>query len=205
MVNDMRKPIDISRESLGIPDEGKKDKPEKIVQGEVVAKKKPKIQKVAETFFGGDLKDVIKSTVNDVVIPSAKNMIFDTFTQGLSRIMWSDGRQPAGRPNTQHVNYAATSRRNVGRGSFYSSSRPASRGVDDVILSSRDDANMVVSELQRRISNYGMVSISDLYSLVGITGDYTDEAYGWRNLNGVTVQNVGVNQFRINLPRPEEL
>ena len=32
------------------------------------------------------------------------------------------------------------------------------------------------------IDMYGRVSVADLYDLVGITGNYTDNNYGWTNL-----------------------
>jgi hypothetical protein len=37
------------------------------------------------------------------------------------------------------------------------------------------------------INVYGMVSVADLYDLVGITGAYTDNKYGWTNIRGVKV------------------
>ena len=32
------------------------------------------------------------------------------------------------------------------------------------------------------IKEYGQVAVADLYDLVGITGSYTDNKYGWTNL-----------------------
>ena len=32
------------------------------------------------------------------------------------------------------------------------------------------------------LETYGIVSVADLYELVGIIGNYTDNKYGWTNL-----------------------
>ena len=52
--------FDVSREALGIEqDTGEANTVAKVVKGEVVQTKKNKVQKVAETFFGGDLRSII--------------------------------------------------------------------------------------------------------------------------------------------------
>ena len=33
------------------------------------------------------------------------------------------------------------------------------------------------------IDTYGIVSVADLFDLVGITGNYTDNKYGWKNIS----------------------
>ena len=74
--------FDVSREALGIEqDTGEANTVAKVVEGEVVQTKKNKVQKVAETFFGGDLRDVASYVVKDVIIPAAKDMLYDTVSQ----------------------------------------------------------------------------------------------------------------------------
>ena len=55
---------------------------------------------------------------------------------------------------------------------------------DDIILESRVDAEDVISRMKEIIETYGFVRVTDLYDLVGITGDYTDNKYGWTNIRG---------------------
>ena len=35
------------------------------------------------------------------------------------------------------------------------------------------------------METYGLVRVADLYDLVGITGSYTDNKYGWTNIRNV--------------------
>ena len=50
------------------------------------------------------------------------------------------------------------------------------------------------------IEHYGIVSVADLYDLVGITGSYTDNKYGWTDIR--TAQVVRVRDgYKIKLPR----
>ena len=54
----------------------------------------------------------------------------------------------------------------------------------DIILESRVEAEDVISRMKEIIETYGFVRVTDLYDLVGITGDYTDNKYGWTNIRG---------------------
>ena len=53
---------------------------------------------------------------------------------------------------------------------------------DDIILETRGEAEEVLERMEELIETYGIVSVADLYDLVGITGNYTDNKYGWTNI-----------------------
>ena len=44
--------------------------------------------------------------------------------------------------------------------------------------------------MEELISMYGLVSVADLYELVGITGSYTDNKYGWYDIRSASVVRV---------------
>lgn len=51
------------------------------------------------------------------------------------------------------------------------------------------------------IDMYGVVSVADLYDLVGITGNYTDNKYGWTNIrNAEPVRAMG-GGYMLKLPK----
>lgn len=201
-----RQHFDVSREALGLPSDGKeenKKKVEKVVQGTATKHEKSAVQKTAETFFGGDLKEVFRSTFTDVLIPAAKNMFFDTFTQGLSRLLWNGGKEPVSSHRgsmSYRVDYSGRSRNT-------SSMRVTSRNTysfDNVTLPTRDDAERVIQGLYDILDQYKAVTVADFYGLTGITSAYTDERWGWLDLRGINIQRVREG-FRINLPSPVEL
>ena len=84
--------------------------------------------------------------------------------------------------------------------------RPArSRGrygydYDDIILDTRKEAEEVLDRMDDLIDNYGVVSVADLYDLVGISGNYTDNKYGWTNLRNADVQRVR-DGYLLKLPK----
>lgn len=206
MVDKERQPFDVSREALGLPSDDKPDKKiEKVVTGEVVRKRKNRAQKVAETFFGGDLREVATFTITDVFVPAAKNLIYETLTKGFERLLWNNDQHQTSRGGIQHFNY---SRQSTSR--MQSASRPWSRSqretfdISDITLPNRQDAENVLTRMYDMLDAYHMVTVGEFYGLVGITPEYTDEKWGWKTLRGANVQSVR-DGYRINLPRPEEL
>ena len=75
---------------------------------------------------------------------------------------------------------------------------------DDIILETRWEAEEVLSHMIDLIENYGVASVADLYELVGITGSFTDNKYGWTNLSSATVSRVR-DGYLINLPNAQPI
>lgn len=79
---------------------------------------------------------------------------------------------------------------------------------DEILLETRAEAEEVLAKLGDMINRYDSVSLSDLYQLVGLTPTYTDEKWGWTNLEEASysrVRNGGQPVYLLNLPRPEPL
>ena len=71
---------------------------------------------------------------------------------------------------------------------------------DDIILSNRGEAEDVLSRMDELIEAYGLVRVADLYDLVGITGNYTDNKYGWTNIRNAEIIRVR-DGYMIKMPR----
>ena len=84
----------------------------------------------------------------------------------------------------------------------YGSSRNNSSiySYDDIVLESRGEADAVLSRMDEIMEEYDIVRVADLYDLVGITGDYTDNKYGWTNIRDAKVVRVR-DGYKIQLPR----
>lgn len=184
----------------------KKQVPEKkvvkVTSGKVVKQKKTLGKKIAETFLGDDIESVSTYIIHDVIIPAAKNMISDTVSNGIEMLLFG---QPKG----------SRTRRDRGKSyvsySNYYNDRPAARQMshqnrarhnfDDIILESRGEAEEVLSHLVDLTEDYGMASVADLYDLVGVTSNFTDNKYGWDNLASGRVVPVR-GGYLLELPRP---
>ena len=68
------------------------------------------------------------------------------------------------------------------------------------MLESRGEADAVLSRMDEIMEEYDIVRVADLYDLVGITGDYTDNKYGWTNIRDAKVVRVR-DGYKIQLPR----
>jgi hypothetical protein len=62
-------------------------------------------------------------------------------------------------------------------------------------------ANEVINCLVDLIQDYGQATVSDLYDLVGITGNFTDNKYGWTDLRSATATRIHEG-YMLNLPKP---
>ena len=75
---------------------------------------------------------------------------------------------------------------------------------NEIILGTRVEAEEVIDRLFDLLSKYDNASVADLYELVGITANFTDEKWGWTDLRGASVAKVR-NGYLLDLPRPEPL
>ena len=71
---------------------------------------------------------------------------------------------------------------------------------DDVIFDNRGEAEDVLRMMDELIETYGNASIADFYDLVGITGNYTDNKYGWTNISTAKVVRVSNGGYMIKFP-----
>jgi hypothetical protein len=76
----------------------------------------------------------------------------------------------------------------------------ARHNFDDILISSRGEAEEVLSHLVDLTIDYGQASVADLYDLVGITGEFTDNKWGWTDLRSASVSRVR-DGYLLNLPR----
>lgn len=178
-----------------------REKKEKIISGTAKVKKKGKTSKFAEAFIAEDASSVKSYIVSDVLIPAAKKLISDIVKDGIEMILYGGtnrGKRPSGyRPDYVPYNRYSDGKyddrpRNDGRRSGYS--------YNDVYLETRGEAEEVLDQMGNIIEEYGMVSVMDLYDLVGYTGQYTDNKYGWTNIRNAEPMRTR-DGYMLKLPR----
>lgn len=175
---------------------------EKVVTGKVVTKKKSGFSKFAGEFISEDAKNIKSYVIGDVLIPAFKKAISDIITDGIDIILYGgNGRSRSGRFNADRVSYR----------SYYDDRRPSDRlttsryssnsySYDDIILDSRGEAEEVLARMDELMDTYGLVRVADLKDLVGITGSYTDNKYGWTNIRNAEIVHVR-DGWMIKMPR----
>lgn len=186
-------------------DKKEKPKPQKIVKNGVVQKKKTLGKKLAESFLGDDTKSVGQYMIYDVLIPAAKSTISDMVSGGMERLLFGEVRSDKSHrgKNKSYVSYASYYNNRDRETS--SSQRSRNRyAFDDIILKSRGEAEEVISMLVDYIEDYGQATVGDLYDLVGVTSQFTDQKYGWENLSDAGVSRVR-DGYLLDLPKPKLL
>ena len=174
-------------------------KVEKVVKGKVTTKPN-ELRKFADIFITEDIQNVKSYIFMDVLVPAIKKAISDIVTDGISMILYGGtSRGKKGSSNASYVSYNSISDRRDER------REPSTQRVgpryDDITLESRAEAEEVLARMDELISLYGHASVADLYDLIGVTSNYTDNNYGWTNLAKAGTERTYGGGYRLKLPR----
>lgn len=166
-------------------------------------------------FIGDDMQTVGQFVTFEVLLPAVKDTIVEVATQGIERLFYGEVRSSNKRgPRYNSSNY--TNYTNYSRYQTQSDRRPqrerlnqrarATHDTDQIILKTRVEAQEVIDRLFDLIAKYDSATVADLYDLVGVPGDYTDDKYGWTDLRGAGATRLSRgNGYLLDLPRPELL
>lgn len=196
-LEDLKPNSHVYKESIQKEEKQDKKKLETVVKkGGVVSTKKSLGDKFQDIFLSEDVKDIKGYIIFDTIIPGIKNLILDVIEMAFFGSSGSR-RSTGSRREKEHTNYSSYYK------SEYKSSRRDRRDREErryeadekvdyrrIILKYRDDAERVVDQMRERIRTYETVSIADLFELVGITGKYTDNNWGWVDENDIGIKRV---------------
>lgn len=183
-------------------------KVEKVVVGKVTRRKKPLGKRFSETFVGGDAQTVWTYVLNDVMVPAAKDMVADAVSQGIEKMLFGESRgrsrgaTVAGAAYTSYNRISTQAKAAAGPRRDISHKARANHDFDEIILDTRAEAQEVLDQLFTLISDYDVATVADLYEMVGQTGTFTDEKWGWVDMRGAGVSRIK-GGYLLNLPRPE--
>ena len=185
---------------------------EKVVTGEVSKKPKSAGRRARDVIFGEEFKAAAHYVMNEVLIPAVRNLIVDTTTKGIERVIYGDSaprRSSIGSTGSRY-SYNSPVNRNIQRRgnlpdqpSRFSTNRRR-HNIDDILLTSREEAEKVVERLIDVIDTYDCASIADLYELVGFPSSYTDNQWGWFYMHPVNIRQVREG-YLIDLPPVEPI
>lgn len=172
---------------------------EKVVKGKVKTKKN-EMRKLTDIFISEDVANVKNYIMFDVLIPTFKKTIYDIVVNSLDISLFGGRGSGSKRSTADRVSYKdynGVSRRDD---HSYSSRTTSGYSYDDIILETRGEAEAVLSRMDEIMEEYDIVRVADLYDLVGVTGEYTDNKYGWTNIRNAKVERVR-DGYRIVMPR----
>lgn len=164
-------------------------KVEKVVSGNVKAKKKNDFQKFFGEVISENFNKAKEYVVQDIIIPSIKNAI----TKTVDVIIWGDDRnrnRPINGSKIPYSKYYDQPYRRDGDRGYSRPETPRGFSYDEIVLEDRGDAEQVLSQMDDLITEYQFATVADLYDLVGMSCDYTYNKYGWTNLRNAEVRRV---------------
>ena len=174
---------------------------EKVVTGAVKTKKKSELNKLANIFISEDAKDVKSYIIMDVLVPAIKNTIYDMVTNSLSMIFFKGSGRNKKTSGISNISYRSYyDQRDTGRYQSEPARTRTGYNYDDIILESRMEAEEVITRMDELIETYGVVSVADLYDLIGKTSEYTDNKYGWTNIRNAEAIRVR-DGYMLKLPK----
>jgi hypothetical protein len=183
----------------------------RITSGEVHRKKRSVRKQFQEAFIVGDIRTAVEYMLFDVALPTMRDAVVDSIQSGVEKLFMGDGRRrgasapPSGQAG--YVNYGTFS---ASRGLLSTPQRTMSRlgrarhSFDEVVLETRAEAEEVLDQMYEVIERYDEIKVADLYELLGLASDHTDQKWGWRDLRGASVRRVR-NGFLLDLPGPDPL
>lgn len=202
--------------------EQKKAKPdgktvEAVVTAPVIVKKKGIFRRAKETLIEVDFKSTMTHVIVNVLIPAAKDMVFDAFVDGAKHSIYGGrasrgvGRRYVSDDRESHVIYNRgidKGSRSMGVSRYAPSPQNGPRsqryGIDNFIIVDKQEAELVLESMADAIETYEVVSVADLNQMIGIPVRPIDHKWGWTSIVGVEIHQTR-DGYLVDLPEPESI
>lgn len=157
----------------------------------------------ARNLFVDDKATIGEYITKDVVLPSIRKLIFDMGAGALEMALY--GSVTSGRRGSNGGS-------KISYNQYYQNSSnkrqepQVSNGASwrDICFGSRPDAEEILFDMYGILEDYHRVTVGNLNEMLGISGPYTDENWGWTDLTGASVK-MSRDGYFLDLPRPKPL
>ena len=181
-----------------------KKKVEKVVKGKVRRKSNP-TRKLSDLFISEEAGNVKEYVIGEIVVPTIKRTIYEVVKCTIETIFGIGGSDRNDKPRGSYVSYdkysRSSSRREEERRYSGGTRTRSGYSFDDIILPNKATADDVLDRMDEIIEEYGMVSVADMYDLVGESSNYTDNKYGWTNLGSAGSVRLSNGEYILKLPK----
>lgn len=180
--------------------------------------KKSTFTKLKDRFLGDSPDSVKNYVIDEVLIPSIKNLISSVVTSSINSLLYGQGNGPTGyygQRQSSVRNYNSAPWEPIGRPQRIDYNKPASSyrsavqsrqiNVDDVIFDTEQAAQNAIIQLQEYIDAYGSVSILRYYDICGVSANFAQNGYGWtttRDMNVIRFYDTSRGDYRFKISMP---
>lgn len=190
---------------------------EAVVTDGVKVSKPTRWRRFRRSFIAGDASSVGEHIFWNLMIPSAKDALFDAGSTFLDMMIFGEKRhvRSSGPSNVPTQGIGSTSKINYGTvmtgnnvtipPNQHQLNAPQGRfSPNDIVVPTRAQAESILAKMFETLERYNAVTVANLYSTVGVTADYLDHKWGWTNLDSADVKRVR-NGVLLVLPPPTDL
>ena len=192
-----------------------KPKVQKVISGTVIRRKKPLGTRIKETLILGDGQTVFQHIVAEVIVPATKDLIADTATSLVERMLFGETShysRRGSRSRSRGDNYTRYTQVTKKRPPWESDRRPTrdarrtrpANDFQDIILETRAECEEVIDQMFDLTEKYEVATVADLLELIGDDSSYTDDKWGWYDVREFNIRRIH-NGYLLDIPRPEPL
>ena len=198
------------------PDLPEKPRITRVVEGEVIRRKKPVGKRFTDMFISGDAKGTVGYIIMTILIPAAQNAVIESGNAALERV-FGQNLSPTNRTiarnamqNVGHVAYNRMSQQSPFSNARQVQSRMTPRGhahhdFGELIFATKVEAVETLDQMYTVLSQYQAITVSELYEMVGEPANPIDTKWGWVDLRSSQVRRVQGGGYLLDLPKPEPL
>lgn len=173
------------------------------------AKPKGVIETIIDEIIIKNINDVKTTFVHEVLIPQTMDWLYGLGTNFLSDVFQtpydSGDRRSSIFSSRKYTSYGDKFGSSVRSRRERRDERAEDvRDYEDISFDTRQDAERVLSKMYASMRKYdGTVTISDLFAFSGLKSSWTDEKYGWTNLDKARVyRGRRDGRYYLDLPEP---
>jgi hypothetical protein len=187
---------------------------EKIIEGEATVRKPSRRSRLRQSFIAGDASSVGEHVFWNLLIPAAKDALSDMGSTFIDMMIYGEKRHrtnpgaPASGPgSTSRINYGGIStgsRLVLGPSQNNPVVEHQRFSPNEIVVSTRAEAEGIITKMFEVLEKYHVVTVANLYAMVGVSSDYLDSKWGWNNLDSADVKRVRDGVLLV-LPPPQDL
>lgn len=189
-------------------DQSKKTK--KVVTGPVARRKRKQSSEVVNS-----LQSAWDYVLTEVFLPAARDMFYDGVVAGAGKMIFQEDRPrtagPRGgaQPKGSYTSYNRYSNKKVPIADpedprKITKRARATHDFDEIVLATRKEAEEVLDTMFEHLLEYEVATVSDLYDMVGIAAQYTDDNWGWTDIRGTGIRRIR-GGYVLEFPQPTHL
>ena len=186
-----------------------KDIKQIVDTADVSVVKPSKIKQLKGTFIKSSLKGVALGIVTEVLVPSFRDMLYDSGRNALDRTFGVSkasrvGSTASATMMTQAINYTKGAQATGANTPVLSKQARANHDFSGLNFRERHQAQSILDQMFAVLGKFDAISVADLYAMVGIAPDAADYRFGWVSLSGAGVRHTA-GGYTLDLPRTTQL